>query len=834
MKRGRMAGFDAFRSPPLPPTGRQGDTLAPMRRLSAPVRLLGLLAAFACRAASADPDPKSLRDRLSSEDAAVRTTTAEEILERWEELPAATLEELDRLRADRDPEVAAAAKRIRALVLARRAVGPWLAERVGELPAAAESGSSGALLRWAGDHWLQGRASDAELERFLAAAWEAGGGCPAFTPDLIEFCQEVRAFARLYAGWLKAKDLPADRRIQVLSLLERAGNPAFAGEFLPFLDSGDDRERTAAIKGLGEIGTDDATERLTPFLEDADLYLRRAAIDALRRRGAKGTAAEIRKLVEDPSDTVALAAIRTLAEWEDRESLPTFERALDRWDLREAAACAIGRLGGRLPAEKRSAVFWNSSICASEMEAAMFGETLSARDRDMLLHVLVSGEPDRRKRAAEVLADLLAPEDLPRLRPIFDESPAHLRHLLRYAFDRLPREERARTWRELLTDDAKEVRVYAVAGLTDMGERSAAGEIAKLLHSSDAWTVSVTALCLQLLGAWERSGDLARLLSRTDSAGRRAAAALGDLDARETAPLLEPMALREAVIDREKAVLALIRWSTAKDEERLVAWLTDEDDGIQRAACVALIRLGRFDKAWAWILTYFQRDRPLTEELLLPLLESGREEAVQFALKLPAVSQSWDHTSCPWLRMMSAIRPETFRSLPKADQRDSLRRLRNMHERSDVAVRLMAGAALARLGALSRTELLRVLEDAEAEASEYADFSQYPHLYLDEVLNSLNWAREPESTARLWQPVTTAAQVVTREDLATVLKSIGLELGSSTEDLCARTAPGVRTTVAEILKRQLRGERVWVMDGKSLRLITTCEAAAWWRERLAK
>lgn len=794
-----------------------------------PASLLCLMASLVF----ADP---SLRERLASEDPTLRRAAAEDLTKHWEDLPAETLEELMRLSNDEDAEVAAAARVIHATVLGRRRFGPWLAQKASGLREDASLGDDVLQdrLSWAAGEWREGRASDVELGAFLSEAWEAAGRCPLLEESLIGPLSDVRPYARLFAGMLHLPDLPADQRAGLLQALISAGDDRYADELLPYLDSRDRDLLNLALDGLARLHAQKHFDRIKAFLASGDPGTQWSAISALSRLDSAACAPLSRPFIGSPDEYLARRAISIAVDTEDRDALPALVKRLDDKELREEAACAIGALGGRLPEEKREAVFWGSARCDTEMERAVFGEKLSPADRDWLLREVGSGQAERRERAAIVLADMLAKEDLPRLRPVFDDSPARVRRRMMGAFGQLPAGERILFLRELLTDDSAEIRAEAARWLTNEGDRASAGAIAKLLNSTNDHTAARAAWDLLDLGAIDRADLLVRQLSREGMAGEWAAEALVQLDARDRAPALREFADRHA--DKSFGKTLLNTWCGSEDEERLVALLDDPDSLVRTSAFLALIRLGCLVRFSDGIRACQGPAGELPDDLLIPLFESEHPDALRILLEQPVIAGPREAVEprFPWLRLMAGISPAGFRKLPADVQRDARRRLRNLSERAWTPVRMLARTALARHGFSSDAELLELARAARAKPQASERFICYPFLYIGGVVEAIAWAKEPKACERMFGPITPSSQIVTEQDLDALLRTLGLELGPGTLHLQQRSAPGIQTTVAAILRRQVPDGGTWVIDGRAVRVMSLWEAADFWREKLGK
>ncbi|KAF0246103.1 MAG: peptidase C14 caspase catalytic subunit [Planctomycetota bacterium] len=679
-------------------------------------------------------------------------------------------------------------------------------------------------LIWAAEEWLDGRASDRELAEFLSEAWRVNGACPPFSDVVVNASWRVRPFARLFDAWAKFESLEAWQRLLVVTALGYSGDATFAPALVAYLDTNDAYLKYAALDGLANIGSPEVAKSVIPLLHDPSTRIRKQAIATLASMDAREAVEAIRECLKDEDEGVVAWAIDVLAAWRDESVFPFLEARLEDGD--QGTALAFARLGKRIPEKHRLEMFWLLDDDSPEFLWSVFGDRLADGDRKVLVDGLGKDGLREQLRAQRTLGALLETKEALHL---LEDQPAAIRRTAALALKRLPRDEQIGVLRTLLGDDDREVRIIAAAGLSALGDRDSAPGIAKMLTSRDDRVAIEAGYSLSILGAIEQAPHIALGLDRT---GYRASTAMyvsWHLDARE----FEPAIRERAAAGDGTARWLLTLWSGEGDADWLASLLEADHELVQQMACDRLIRLGELDRAWEWILAH-RDDGTEREGMLVALLESGQPGAAEFVMTLPKGcmrSQRYLPIHQTWPRVISRASPSAFAKMPKHLRATIVRRLRNFAAMPFVDVQMLARVSLARLGELSDAQA-RLLLDAASVKEKGDAYRPKPSRYLDEVFVSLNAAREPDGWERVHRTIETARQVVTEADFAEAVSKAGLVLDPGDARLRFRTAPGVVTSLARMLERQMPYSHVWVLEGRKLRLIQRDAAAEYWRKRL--
>ncbi len=357
-------------------------------------------------------------------------------------------------------------------------------------------------------------------------------GEQAVTP-LIAVLRHDRADTRRLAAWVLG-EICADRaaaplaellddddgfvRAAAETALGRLG-PSAAAEARRFLRAQRADTRLRAIRALGMIGGNTASQALVDLLQDETPSIRVAVVEALGRAGDPEICAAMIPLLDDGD-----AIVRERAVWSLRQLLPPVQLAEMLEDLGGFMVEGLAAPDPEKRTETTEVLIW-------------LGEPAAG----LAIRALHSAEAAGRRHAAEVLGRIQTRDPQafePLLAALHDSTDDDLRIIAAAALGNLGDKRAAPPLIALLTDDSAGLRETAVEALGSLKAENSIAALSELLNDADTDVRIAVTKALSGMGA----GALAPLqtaLRDTESSVRDAAAeGLGNIGDHAAVPAL--------------------------------------------------------------------------------------------------------------------------------------------------------------------------------------------------------------------------------------------------------------------------------------------------------
>lgn len=296
-----------------------------------------------------------------------------------------------------------------------------------------------------------------------------------------------------------------------------------------------------AVAALGVVGSRDLAPELEALLKDEDRHLRTETIRALGRLGSPGSIAPIRRFLR-ASDAQCLAAMISLAQLGDRESIPEFVAHLAIDGMQNTASDALILLQAKevVPELVQSLRRREPRVSPATIDVIL--RLGSPDDIGALYPLLEAAEETGRANAALALGTAGQRDAIPRLEDLLaDASPTVRAHALA-ALHLLSARETAQSVVALLADPNERLADSAMRWLVELETAAAAPKVAKLLETASP---SVKVKALQTLTGLMATSEVPAIAGRlhdVDLEVRVAALrALGTLHATSTIPQITPL-----------------------------------------------------------------------------------------------------------------------------------------------------------------------------------------------------------------------------------------------------------------------------------------------------
>lgn len=347
----------------------------------------------------------------------------------------------------------------------------------------------------------------------------------------------------------------------------------------------------------------------------------------------------------------------------------------------------------------------------------------------------------------------------------------------------------------LLKDPDARVRHGAVVALSLMGSKEHVDHAVAALDDPDPFVRIGGIWALEIFEARDRLPRIARLLKDPDASTRwNAAQAVERFGSREHLPLIVAMLKDPDAGNRGAAADILGSWRIREQAGAVAALLDDEESQTRVIAARAVLRLdaeGRIDAVLAQIETI------------------AREYLWQFTGVL--MDEAPDLPAGP--------REKAAAALEKLDR-----------EPFNAGIRRQARLGLVRLGRLDAKGRLDLLEEMRRELA--ADPVRFDEWSAYRLLDALLYAADRAGWDRVHAPVPLPGPMRTVQDLRTVLVRSGLELEGDVPEPFAASWQENPVDAGIVLRRWLPSERAFILDGRTLRVVSWTEAFGHWEKRL--
>jgi HEAT repeat protein len=369
------------------------------------------------------------------------------------------------------------------------------------------------------------------------------------------------------------RDGPSARRRAVLPIVNRATS---AAEVALCLTDPDPDVRSLAADALARVGATAAVPSLFPLLSDANPRVVHAATGAIQSLGSGETKALALAAAEGRDPAARRAALRILAYFGYGDALPHFLEALRSDDvrLREVAIAGLPFLDDARAHEALLASARDGS--AETRRAALRALGHSATSDPRVVAALLAGldapDPWVRYYAAQALGRVGAETASTRLRDLLRDDAGQVRVAAVEALSHFRNDVALHALRDAASSDEPDLRRAALIGLGLTGRPEALPALLEGMRAGDAATRLVAVSALSGAGGAEVVPALARAARDPDEAVRAAAVAFlaASPGANATAELVE---LAREMPERERAIGAL----ALPAEGRVPALLTELD-----------------------------------------------------------------------------------------------------------------------------------------------------------------------------------------------------------------------------------------------------------------
>jgi HEAT repeat protein len=436
------------------------------------------------------------------------------------------------------------------------------------------------------------------------------------------------------AGPLAAllRDPDPDLRIQAALALGDQPGPVAGEALMAALDDEHVNVRFQAIESLGRLRWSDAVERLSAIAESGDFFLAFPAVDALSRIEDPRVAPRLASLLDD--EALAVPAAEALGRLAGGEVVRPLTRALDRpnapvTNIASALATLHDRYERLYGGGEYIAAEFQAAISPAGAQRVVDAVRTARGDALRALVLLLGWAPDGGAETA--LVGLLGEADV---------RDAALETLVRRGGSPIV----SALVQQLASDDL-DVQLAAIDALGRLGDREAAGPLARLLGTNRA--VSVAAA-----GALAHIGDpsvmdrLFGLLSDPDAAVRQAViGALNSLGHPEMAGRIAVLLAGDDPRGRESAVRIAGYFGYPACLDAVLACCDDPDEGVRRAALEQVPHLLE-DRALPMLARVMATDTPRVRAAAASAL--GQVAGSQVALIAALADED------PWVRYFAA------------------------------------------------------------------------------------------------------------------------------------------------------------------------------------
>jgi len=619
---------------------------------------------------------------------------------------------------------------------------------------------------------------------------------------------EIASRAKHLIGIIRiAESLPPRLRAALPGVEERLQEPTgWTQVFLGLLSEEDtparpDRITAAELDVLAERALRGASSKV-----ETQRILR-----AVQKNRLISATAEVALRVRHPDFDVAEWAVAAMASLGREEETPggPADPPKSADSIGQAAARALAKASADTRLTQITRIMESSDPFVRQigLEAAM--RLADDRMVPRVLPLLRDRQEDVRKAAVQALGTFgkSAPTDA-LIQVLSDDSPkvrlAALRSLS--AFDH---RKAARPIRLLLKDPCGDIRQAAVETLTSFLDRESAPDIWPLLLDGRPEAQAAAAWALQVLQEPSVLPHVTRLLmDSTVSTRSLAAGVLAGLGAKDRVKDIEPLLNDPADTARASAVRALSELGAAQEKERTRRLLLDASPSVRSETARALALFPAAD----------------TVGLLKPLLkdEEGfvRASALGALTQLKARELSKEMAALLDDRDLH-VRASAAEALGWLQAAEYIPHLRQMHLEDESSVpRRSAALALCMLG---DPKVAASIISAELDLS-YLNALRQPALW-----RKLQGIAGPESG------VGTAAEVLSR---AAAKSGLSLEWGMGapgpptplTSKYTRFVNPRGQKSVLAALLETVGGHFSFVLEGRSMRIMTSQEGISFWRE----
>ena len=405
-------------------------------------------------------------------------------------------------------------------------------------------------------------------------------------------------------------DPDQDLRKFVIDILGGIGSTSCVPLLVQALDDPDPNVRGAAAENLGKLGDPRALPQLLKVLDGGDVWLKFTVLDALALIGVPVPLASLAPLLRE--SLLRRAGYECLGALGDAQCLPLLLQGVREKakNAREAAAVALMRVRGRLPAGERAPLvdLPLKELKGSE-EAQRLIDSLRGADagivealiqlvgiigdeRGTLALLRVSHKERHRVVCLEAFRGI-GPAALPELLAHFPGAPCAERARIAHLIGELGSTRADELLFSGLSDQSPELRACCAASLGRLAPAGAARRIVELLEDPDAQVREAALEALQRLSGADPAelAGLCEELALSALPGKRRDAALLFCGAGD-GERLSLLAKDEAASVRRAAVASLARVRLPQTLGTLAMALSDEEPEVRVAAAQALAETG--------------------------------------------------------------------------------------------------------------------------------------------------------------------------------------------------------------------------------------------------
>ena len=354
-----------------------------------------------------------------------------------------------------------------------------------------------------------------------------------------------------------------------------------------------------AVRWLARIfhnaKTDAAVESLAFWLGSNYAATREAAAAALGKIGGERAAEALTARLEDEDAAMRRTAAAALGEIGSERAVEALTARLEDEDasVRRTAAAALGKIGGERAAEALTARLEDEDAAMRRTAAAALGEIGSERAVEALTARLEDEDASVRRTAAAALGEIGSERAVEALTARLEDEDASVRRTAAAALGKIGGERAVEALTARLEDEDADVRQSAAAALGKIGGERAVEALTARLEDEDAAMRRTAAAALGEIGS-ERAVEAltARLEDEDASVRRTAAAALGEIGSERAVEALTARLEDEDASVRRTAAAALGKIGGERAVEALTARLEDEDADVRQSAAAALGKSG--------------------------------------------------------------------------------------------------------------------------------------------------------------------------------------------------------------------------------------------------
>jgi len=271
----------------------------------------------------------------------------------------------------------------------------------------------------------------------------------------------------------------AQDRQEIIDALVEIGSPAVP-PLMKLLDNGDYKVRMAAARGLGEIGDEQAIGPLIDSLSDTSKNVQRIATEAFSNIGQPAVSALLDTLIG--KDQLA----------------------------RKWAAEALGNIGDASVAQQLIARLNDPNIEVQRAAVTALGDLKSKRAIEPLIEVLSSDNIELARAATEALGQIRSGIAIDPLVSALSSFSEDVRSAAAAALAHIGSQAVPALLEQLGTAD-RDLRLYVIAVLGNIGDDRARRALTKALHNPDERVVAAAAIALGQLGKQSSVKYLAEL-----------------------------------------------------------------------------------------------------------------------------------------------------------------------------------------------------------------------------------------------------------------------------------------------------------------------------------